>query len=38
MILLASLCYAILTLFCLAVAGAVVWIIIWAVKPRKVWR
>jgi hypothetical protein len=39
MILLASLCYAVLTLFCLAVAGAVLWIIVTAIRPRKeMWR
>jgi len=39
MIFLASLCYAVLTLFCLAVAGAVVWLVWSVIKPkREVWR
>lgn len=36
--LVAALCYAVLTLFCLAVAGGIVWLIISIVKPGEVGR
>lgn len=39
MIFLASLCYAVFILFCLAVAGAVVWTVVRCFKSRKeMWR
>jgi len=36
--LVAALCYALCILFCLAVAGGVIWLIVSIVKPGKVWR
>lgn len=37
--LVAALCYALCILFCLAVAGAIVWLVWSVIKPRKeVWR
>ena len=37
--LLASLCYAVCALFCLAVAGAIVWLVWLTIKPkREAWR